>query len=1057
MGIIDRTRALARSLLGPATVPLQRAADVVDDPNALAGSTRGMFGDLWYSTSAMYNAVTGIGTQRDPSFFNSWAIARPLQRSELYGMGRNGLIMQALNKLPSTATREGWVVDITEPDVEDKGEVSDTIAAYEQRLGSGQACARSMCKGRQYGDSFVLLGIDDGRPFSEPVDTTAIKTIKWAAVIDSRSFQPYSIFQANDANFGKVEKFLINDINGVLEDGLRYGPNSVGFQVDQLDVERTNQGGQLLVHSDRVLHFPTADYLPLLETLQDSLGAFFEAMNGIRTGARESSTVIYKISDWVRKMWSENSGLAKLHMAFVDRAKSSMNAWVVDKENEDVQITSRSLGGLAQLADPFMVWLAAALAMPVTILWGVSPGGFGKGEAERETWHEEVHAFQTNVLAPQLRKLHGYILAAEDGCQLPADTQREIIFSDLSPPDETTRSELRNSASMEIRQLYKDDLISRKEGRAAIAQLADDYFRLELDTDLQDKPPPPSAGLFTGGVQLMQGVREGIPPASARAFLGGLASEYFDEARLLQIFPDAPTQPAALTTAAPGVLPADEEDDSEETDEFESLWSTAAPPADANTAKKLVEIGDFPSYVTGLMITNAAKAQRFPTYKSLHAKPRPLYSLREVKQAILSVNEAAPAADHGPRSLCIALKLPPAFARFVPYKAEDDSPPHVTLVYVKEVDPRDFDALLAELHMTFADIEPFDVTHTGDVGYFDTPAVTAKSQRVAYAVTEFATDTQALFNELADAIESFGLSVQRHGDTFVPHTTLAYLQTADETYVGSVPEGTWSAIEVEVWYADESYLLSLQGDYTDDVAVESVQDKDTTGLTTQTGWIWRTQRDGRVRKQHARLEGRRFKFGEAPDEGEPGSAPNCRCAKEIIVPPGSTKRAQLAAQRTVRRALRLRYKQVTGEAIKRQLAARGVQDESHDADTFDTTAWMDAVRNLHDDAKSERIAEAYKRYHEVVNMGAAELREWAATEWSKQASIDRSPIERNLTLLETPREKWTLAHASSALRTVNFVSRMKGNEQGEPVKVDGREGPSKRDISLKNWAFDPSK
>lgn len=108
-------------------------------------------------------------------------------------------------------------------------------------------------------------------------------------------------------------------------------------------------------------------------------------------------------------------------------------------------------------------------------------------------------------------------------------------------------------------------------------------------------------------------------------------------------------------------------------------------------------------------------------------------------------------------------------------------------------------------------------------------------------------------------------------------------------------------------------------------------------------------------------------------------------------------------------------------------------------------------------AKEERIAEAFKKYHETVNMGAAELRKWADTEWSPKASKSRAPIERNLRLLETPREKWTLAHAASAMRTVAFVSRMKNAEQGEPVKVNGREGPSKRDISLKNWAFDPNK
>jgi hypothetical protein len=104
----------------------------------------------------------------------------------------------------------------------------------------------------------------------------------------------------------------------------------------------------------------------------------------------------------------------------------------------------------------------------------------------------------------------------------------------------------------------------------------------------------------------------------------------------------------------------------------------------------------------------------------------------------------------------------------------------------------------------------------------------------------------------------------------------------------------------------------------------------------------------------------------------------------------------------------------------------------------------------------ERIAEAFSKYHETVNMGAAELREWSKSPWSSEASLSDGPIDRNLTLLSTPRDEWTMRHAESAMRTVSFVARMKGNEQGEPVVIDGRKGPSARDISLKNWAFDPA-
>lgn len=107
-----------------------------------------------------------------------------------------------------------------------------------------------------------------------------------------------------------------------------------------------------------------------------------------------------------------------------------------------------------------------------------------------------------------------------------------------------------------------------------------------------------------------------------------------------------------------------------------------------------------------------------------------------------------------------------------------------------------------------------------------------------------------------------------------------------------------------------------------------------------------------------------------------------------------------------------------------------------------------------DETSQKRIDAAYKAYHEAVNMSASELEAWAKTECSKKASLNRSPITRNLRILRTPKSEWTMSTVRSANRTVSFISRMKGAEQGEPA-VKGC--PSKRDISLRNWAYNPSK
>jgi hypothetical protein len=87
-------------------------------------------------------------------------------------------------------------------------------------------------------------------------------------------------------------------------------------------------------------------------------------------------------------------------------------------------------------------------------------------------------------------------------------------------------------------------------------------------------------------------------------------------------------------------------------------------------------------------------------------------------------------------------------------------------------------------------------------------------------------------------------------------------------------------------------------------------------------------------------------------------------------------------------------------------------------------------------------------------MSYSELEAWSKTECSKKASLDRAPIQRNLRLLSKAKEDWTANDIEDANRTISFVSRMRGAEQGPEASMGC---PSKRDISLKNWAYDPSK
>lgn len=102
-------------------------------------------------------------------------------------------------------------------------------------------------------------------------------------------------------------------------------------------------------------------------------------------------------------------------------------------------------------------------------------------------------------------------------------------------------------------------------------------------------------------------------------------------------------------------------------------------------------------------------------------------------------------------------------------------------------------------------------------------------------------------------------------------------------------------------------------------------------------------------------------------------------------------------------------------------------------------------------AFEKRRDEVYAKYHDLVNMSATELENWADSDASKRASLDRSPIKRNLRLLRKNKDEWTPADVADAGRTISFISRMRRVKGGKPVNQDI--AYSKKEISLRNWAY----
>lgn len=655
MGILDR---LVSRIVGPsAPAPIADVRDAgsfqVDDPrNMDVISPEYGFG----GANSLLNTMSGAGSSRDASVFAQWVAQRRLSRRELFALGRNALTARGLNLVGSTATREGWAVEIEDERVSDPQELSTKIAQYEKRLGIPGKVARASFRSRQYSHSIILLNVIDGQAWDQPVNVNAIESVRWAAVIDRRDFHITKLHNIDQPEFSTPEVYRITDINGVLEDGLRHGDDLATLYsiVDSTLKQSNTARGYMEVHADRVLAFHTTDYYPLLEGMQDSLSAYFETARGMQQWAREASMKIYKITDLFKKVFGNDAAKAYQRIALIGKLKSSTNAWVIDKGAEEVESASSAGGGIDKLADPFMVWVATSFGVPITQFWGVSPGGFGTGDSERATWHEEVRAFQEQILADAncLPKLHGYMLAAADGGGLTTNIRRVIKFADLSPPDEEIRSKLRTESVGDLTTSFREGGITRDEYRAGLERLSDEQFPFvrTKEGELVSRDAP--VGVFTGSLEILKSAALGeIPVDSGQFLLEFLAPSSFTPERAKQIFdPIRASKPAPAPAPAPASAPSlssapvqtddptsppegPTPEEIEADAELTSLFSKLAVPSDAATADVVAEaVGNG---ATPEQIKRRAKQGDFATYPPEGFGSRPRFSIREVQAAML--------------------------------------------------------------------------------------------------------------------------------------------------------------------------------------------------------------------------------------------------------------------------------------------------------------------------------------------------------------------------------------------------------------------------------------
>ena len=141
--------------------------------------------------------------------------------------------------------------------------------------------------------------------------------------------------------------------------------------------------------------------------------------------------------------------------------------------------------------------------------------------------------------------------------------------------------------------------------------------------------------------------------------------------------------------------------------------------------------------------------------------------------------------------------LPAHLARQFPWKPEDPTPPHVTLLHVGPTACEQINAVREVAAQMTAGVLPLSA-RLGPLEHFDQ----RDGRRVAYVAVEFGEDMTALSKQMREELQRRGVMVTVADRPTVMHATLAYLAPGEE-YEGPVPVGEWTVERFEVWHGGD--------------------------------------------------------------------------------------------------------------------------------------------------------------------------------------------------------------------------------------------------------------
>lgn len=360
---------------------------------------------------SLQNLLTGMGLKGvDKSMSSEFVDIKLTEREMEDAYASDWLVGKVCDLPPFDMTREWRTMS-----GDMKPERLEKFEALEKKLHMRDKYKEAMVWGRVYGGAGLIINVEDGKQPHEPLDLKNIKkgSLKHIIVSD-RQFLHLGVIN-NDPfseNYGYPDTY-------------RLAPSSVQ------------------IHHTRVIRFVGIP-LPLqgrrrnkmwskslIEHMYTSLRHAAEAQENVGALLHEASVDVIKIPDLMEMLADPDTEAQLQHRFGVAKLQKSVNRMLLMDASEDYETHNQAFSGIVDVLEKFLNVVAGAADIPITRLFGQSPGGMNStGESDLRNYYDHLSAKQEVELRHKIEYLDEIMYRSEFG-EEPTTGELDFEFNPL--------------------------------------------------------------------------------------------------------------------------------------------------------------------------------------------------------------------------------------------------------------------------------------------------------------------------------------------------------------------------------------------------------------------------------------------------------------------------------------------------------------------------------------------------------------------------------------------------------------------------------------------------